>query len=168
MIISSFSVKNSVCKPVKYKAYCLSHFGVGVIVAPFGHSRTRSILVVIILFGNIFLSRIFQKSSFKNQRFLKILEFRSTIKTCDKFPICEIVRYEDLVLRPNEILPKLIESYRYQKLYIPPRFKFSVSWANKSVTSWNRTLPEGIDQVRHRDESSQLRVESKLDGLEPN
>ena len=80
-------------------------------------------------------------------------KFWSAIKTCDKFPICEIVRYEDLVLRPNEILPKLIESYRYQKLYIPPRFKFNVSWANKSVTSWNRTLPEGIDQVRHQNKS---------------
>ena len=95
------------------------------------------------------------------------------IKTCDKFAtICEFPRYEDLVLRSDSIVGKgaaraqialvkifnkskhlkelcetskvkLLESFRHQKIFLP---KYKFGEIEKKLTSWNPTLPNGINQ----------------------
>ena len=68
---TDFRVKTSVYKPEKYNAYCLRHFGVGVIVEAFSGSHTGSNPGCENFFLNVFLSRMFQKSLFRFLNFKK-------------------------------------------------------------------------------------------------
>jgi len=64
---------------------------------------------------------------------------------CDKYQICQIVRYEDVYERPHTTLARLMETFRYQRLYAP-RFRYSIE-KNTTLDFWNATLPTGIEQL---------------------
>ena len=85
-----------------------------------------------------FQGRVAKISLLAKIRFLVTLisVHQMILAQCDKHQICEIVRYEDLVQRPNIILPKVLESFRYQRIYTP-RFKFTVT-KNTTLDAWNQ------------------------------
>ena len=70
---------------------------------------------------------------------------KALLSQCDKFQICQIVRYEDVFERPQTTLARLMETFRYQRLYAP-RFRYSID-KNTTLDFRNATLPTGIDQL---------------------
>ena len=91
-------------------------------------------------FINIRLKRARSKTERRSRYFSLMKKWfqvhQMILAQCDKHQICEIIRYEDLVQRPNIILPKVLESFRYQRIYTP-RFKFNVT-KNTTLDAWNQ------------------------------